>query len=45
VPVLRELGAATDYLVGEPLHHVMEREMLLRIEERAERLATASYPP
>ena len=43
--MLRELGAATDYLVGEPLHHVMERKMLLGIKQRAERLAMAPDPP
>lgn len=36
VPVLRQLGALIDYVVGEPLHHYMETGMLLGIAERAE---------
>jgi hypothetical protein len=35
--LLRGLGAVIDYLVGEPLHFVMERGMMLGIKERAER--------
>lgn len=33
---LRELGALVDYVVGEPLHHVMERKMMLGLARRAE---------
>lgn len=36
IPVLRELGAIIDYVVGEPLHHYMEKGMVLGIAERAE---------
>ncbi len=34
--VLRALGAAIDYTVGEPLHFAMVRKMMLGIKERAE---------
>jgi hypothetical protein len=34
--VLRQLGAIIDYVVGEPLHHYMEKGMVLGIAERAE---------
>jgi hypothetical protein len=36
LPVLRQLGAVIDYVVGEPLHHYMEKGMVLGIAERAE---------
>ena len=36
VPVLRQVGAIIDYVIGEPLHFAMERKMLLGIAERAE---------
>jgi hypothetical protein len=36
VPVLRQVGAVVDYVVGEPLHHYMEKGMLLGIAGRAE---------
>lgn len=36
IPVLRQLGAIIDYLVGEPLHHYMEKGMVLGIAARAE---------
>jgi len=36
IPVLREIGAAIDYVIGEPLHHYMEKGMCLGIAERAE---------
>ena len=34
--VLRALGAAIDYTVGEPLHFAMMRKMMLGIKQRAE---------
>ena len=34
--LLRALGAAIDYAVGEPLHFAMERKMLLGLKQRAE---------
>ncbi|WAC91503.1 hypothetical protein [Mycobacterium sp. Aquia_213] len=34
--LLRALGAAIDYAVGEPLHFVMVRKMMLGIKQRAE---------
>ncbi len=38
--LLRALGAAIDYTVGEPLHFAMVRKMMLGIKQRAE----ATYP-
>jgi hypothetical protein len=38
IPVLRQIGAAIDYAIGEPLHHFMERKMMLGVAERAEAL-------
>lgn len=35
-PLLRGLGAIIDYTVGEPLHFVMVRKMMLGIKHRAE---------
>lgn len=40
--LLRGLGAIIDYAVGEPLHFVMVRKMMLGIKQRAE--ATSSNP-
>ena len=37
--LLRALGAAIDYAVGEPLHFAMERKMLLGLKQRAEQAA------
>lgn len=34
--MLRAIGAAVDYLFGEPLHFVMERRMMLGVKQRAE---------
>jgi len=36
IPVLRQLGAIIDYLIGEPLHHYMEKAMCMGIAQRAE---------
>lgn len=36
IPVLREVGALIDYVVGEPLHHYMEKGMVIGIAKRAE---------
>ncbi|HUO72189.1 MAG TPA: hypothetical protein VMU39_15585 [Solirubrobacteraceae bacterium] len=36
VPVLRELGAVIDYVIGEPLHHYMEKGMCVGITRRVE---------
>lgn len=41
--LLRAIGAAIDYAVGEPLHFVMERKMMLGLKQRAEGAAT--QPP
>jgi hypothetical protein len=41
IPVLRQLGALIDYLIGEPLHHYMEKAMCLGIAHRAEHCVSA----
>lgn len=38
--VLRALGAVIDYAIGEPLHFVMERRMMLGLKQRAEQSAS-----
>jgi hypothetical protein len=38
IPVLRGVGAVIDYVIGEPLHHYMEKGMRTGIAERAERV-------
>ena len=42
IPVLREMGAIVDYVIGEPLHHYMEKGMCIGIAERAEGRTGAS---
>jgi hypothetical protein len=42
IPVLRELGAVIDYVIGEPLHHYMEKGMCVGIAARAERTADST---
>lgn len=41
IPGLWPIGAAIDYVVGEPLHHFMERKMILGLAKRAEQVARA----
>jgi len=36
IPILRQLGAVIDYMIGEPLHHYMEKGMCIGIAERPE---------
>lgn len=36
IPILRQLGAVIDYVIGEPLHHYMEKGICIGIAERAE---------
>jgi hypothetical protein len=40
--LLRALGGAIAYAVGEPLHFAMERKMMLGLKQRAEQ---AAKPP
>jgi hypothetical protein len=35
-PILRQFGAVIDYVIGEPLHHYMEKGMCIGIAERVE---------
>jgi hypothetical protein len=42
IPILREIGAVIDYVIGEPLHHYMEKGMCIGIAERAEGRTGAS---
>jgi hypothetical protein len=42
IPILREIGAVIDYVIGEPLHHYMEKGMCIGIAERAEGRTSAS---
>jgi hypothetical protein len=44
IPLLRELGAVIDYVIGEPLHHYMEKGMCTGIAERVERKPTRRRP-
>jgi hypothetical protein len=40
IPVLQGTGTVIDYAIGEPLHHLMERRMMLGLAQRAERTPT-----
>jgi hypothetical protein len=44
VPVLKGIGAVIDYAIGEPLHHFMERRMMLGLAHRAEHPYTTGVP-
>lgn len=43
--MLRALAGVVDYAVGEPLHFVMERKMLLGLKQRAEQAAKEPQMP
>jgi hypothetical protein len=36
IPILRQVGAVIDYVIGEPLHHYMEKGMCIGIAARVE---------
>jgi hypothetical protein len=43
ISVLRQLGAAIDYAIGEPLHHYMEKGMCIGIAKRAARPGSPGF--